>query len=175
MYDLNPKPGPTQRYRLEKFKNQPSINEVLANPELLCKNSWCWSFYDWFCPDRSLERRAKALLPKVKFLVDIGLVNGDENYVWFKNNCPMCGTLYDDIRISSLVSGDEEGWSKYLGGLAPRSGHYTAKFKCTIWTLYNNGDGSVMQDATSWSELKRELKRKEKSHIYRVLKEGFSA
>jgi hypothetical protein len=71
------------------------------------KESWCYNFYDWFCKDESLKRKADTLFRQVKkFVAANPSINIDTHYVWFKNNCPMNGPLYDDFRISDLIEGD---------------------------------------------------------------------
>ena len=66
----------------------------------------CYNFYDWFCKDASLERKANALFPKVKKFIESVQVDILETYVFFKNNCPMVGSLYDDFRIVDIESGN---------------------------------------------------------------------
>ena len=67
----------------------------------------CFNFYDWFCKDSSLENKAKSLFSKVKTFLkhnpDIDLLT---HYVFFKNNCPFNGPLYDDFRICNIETGD---------------------------------------------------------------------
>jgi hypothetical protein len=71
------------------------------------EESWCYTFYDWFCKDASLQKKADTLFGQLKrFLVAMPGINIDTHYVWFKNNCPMNGPLYDDFRISDIESGD---------------------------------------------------------------------
>jgi hypothetical protein len=82
----------------------------------------CHDFYDWFCSDASLARRAKALQSKVVKLVnkfrEIGKpIDCSKVYVFFKNNCPMCGPLYDSFSICDRKSGDVLYW------VTPKSGH----------------------------------------------------
>jgi len=124
-----------------------SINELLDNPELI-KNDRCSFFYDWFCDESSLDRRALAFIPKLKFLVKEGIIDGDKNYVWFKNNCPVNGSLYDDMRISDIKTGD------FLGGFIPKTGHQVEN-KCTVWTLKNF---YREKDFRTWSDFKKEVK-----------------
>ena len=59
-----------------------------------------YGWYDWFCYDGSLKNRTKKFLPILKGLKEGGKV--DFGYeVCFKNNCPLVGSTYDDMRISS--------------------------------------------------------------------------
>ena len=89
----------------------------------------CFNFYDWFCKDSSLERKAHALFPRVKrFLKEHPEIDIHSTYVFFKNNCPMRGPLYDDFRIcneNELIytvipkcshSGQAEIWGKNAEG-----------------------------------------------------------
>jgi hypothetical protein len=63
-------------------------------------------WYDWFCKDESLANKTKRMGNIVKQFKDDGKVNLETMYVWFKNNCPLAGPLYDDFRIADIVSGD---------------------------------------------------------------------
>jgi hypothetical protein len=128
--------------------NDVSINEILKNPELLNHDD-CWSFYDWFCSEGSLEKRAKKFLPKLQFLVDQKLIDGDSHCVWFKNNMPVVGSIYDDMRISKL---DDEG--TYVMGLTPRTG-FEMEDKCSVWVIRPEFQTFDFKD---WSTLKKDLK-----------------
>ena len=78
----------------------------------------CFNFYDWFCKDSSLERKAKSLFSRVKtFLKHNPEIDILETYVFFKNNCPLNGPLYDDFRICDLTTGN------VLYTVTPRCGH----------------------------------------------------
>jgi hypothetical protein len=95
--------------------------------------SWCFNFYDWFCKDTSLQRKARALYPKVKkFLKANPQINTEEVYVFFKNNCPMSGPLYDDFRIC-----DEDG---VIYTVIPKCGH---SGKAEIWGKENDFKGPL--------------------------------
>ena len=63
-------------------------------------------WYDWFCRNKSLCGKTKRLAPKVKQLAKSSKVDVDNWYVWFKNNCPVFGSLYDDIRFADIKTGD---------------------------------------------------------------------
>ena len=126
-----------------------SINEFLKNP--IENSDDCSNFYDWFCGEQTLEKRMLSFVPKLKFLVKEGIIDGDKTYVWFKNNCPMSGHTYDDMRISSLNENND-----FLGGFCPRTGHYGVEKKCTVWTL---DCGLVQYDFDTWADFKREVKK----------------
>jgi len=142
-----------------------SLNEFMADFEN--QRGKYFGFYDWFCKETSLRKRAMAFLPKLRFLLDMKILNGDTTYVWFKNNCPMDGELYDDMRFSLL---DEE--DTYLGGIAPSLGYSISKGKCNAWFILPN-IGLKQFEFKSWSTFKNELKRDAKlleefqNHFYR--------
>jgi hypothetical protein len=59
-------------------------------------------WYDWFCRDTSLAQKTKRMGNIVKQITKGGKVDLEKNYVWFKNNCPLNGNLYDDFRIADM-------------------------------------------------------------------------
>ena len=61
-------------------------------------------WYDWFCKDNSLKNKTKRMGNIIKQLKPGGKVDLENSYVWFKNNCPLVGNLYDDFRIADLES-----------------------------------------------------------------------
>ena len=90
----------------------------------ICLQSWIGSFilgdfdsedvktqikagwYDWFCKDSSLGRKTKRMGNIISKLREGGKVNFKNWYVWFKNNCPLNGPLYDDFRFADLETGE---------------------------------------------------------------------
>ncbi len=63
-------------------------------------------WYDWFCKDSSLANKTKLMGNIIKHFKDGGKINLDQHYVWFKNNCPLYGPLYDDFRIAEIETND---------------------------------------------------------------------
>lgn len=63
-------------------------------------------WYDWFCKDSSLARKTQIMGGIIKQIKAGRKVNLQDWYVWFKNNCPLNGPLYDDFRFADLETGD---------------------------------------------------------------------
>ena len=77
-------------------------------------------WYDWFCKDTSLKSKTYKMGNIVKGVCDGGKVDLDNCYVWFKNNCPLNGPLYDDFRFARIENGEVQMtiqinccWNKY--------------------------------------------------------------
>lgn len=64
------------------------------------------AWYDWFCSDKALPNKTKQLVNKLKQIALSRKIDINNNYVFFKNNCPCAGSLYDDFRICDLKTGD---------------------------------------------------------------------
>lgn len=76
--------------------------------EQLHKKDRCDGFYDWFCADKALPGKARRLSAVVRAIVKTKtkLFDPEKTYVFFKNNCPCTGGLYDDLRICDIESGN---------------------------------------------------------------------
>ena len=67
-----------------------------------CNAGW----YDWFCKTESLRNKTYKMGRIIAKVQSGGKVDMDNWYVWFKNNCPMSGPLYDDFRFADSETGD---------------------------------------------------------------------
>lgn len=63
-------------------------------------------WYDWWCKESSLPKKTQYLGSKVASIKDSKRFDADKSYVFFKNNCPMVGKLYDQFSICDMESGD---------------------------------------------------------------------
>lgn len=84
-------------------------------------------WYDWFCSDRLLVKKTQELTERLLQIVESEKIDQDTMYVFFKNNCPWNGTLYDDFRICSIATGD------VLFTITPKSGHASIKGQASVW------------------------------------------
>src|SRR5574344_654313 len=64
-------------------------------------------WYDWFCMDKSLKAKTENFSKILERLVNAQPKIGSAYRVWFKNNCPMNGSLYDDLRFEYNKDGKE--------------------------------------------------------------------
>ena len=96
---------------------------AFSAPDLYTQCTAGWS--DWFCQDHALAGRLKKIGRIVMGVRDPFIL--DNYYVWFKNNCPLSGPLYDHVTFTPLsVSHDGKGFS-----VVQDSPHEPYK-----WTLY---------------------------------------
>ena len=117
---------------IENYNNHDYDN---SDFDTQCRAGW----YDWFCSDKSLANRLKKLAPKVIRISKSAKVNPETMYVFFKNNCPMNGDLYDDFRICDMKTGD------VIFTVVPRSGHKIDEGLGEVWGKENGWDGAIMR------------------------------
>ena len=101
-------------------------------------NAW----YDWFCSGRALKNRGIALLRKLKSIKKSNKFNKDKTYVFFKNNCPCVGNLYDDFRICDKDTGN------VLYTIVPKN----SKGEAEVWGRENEFQGPLVKG--SWNDVK---------------------
>ncbi len=137
--------------------NQTSIIEWITNyqagiydfPDIDTQIRAGW--YDWLCNSKSLQSRLSKLGPKVGQINAINLLNNkkhfdpQKSYVFFKNNCPGNGELYDDFRICSIESGD------VIFTIVPASGHTSKEGVAELWGKSNDFDEPLAEG--EWSDI----------------------
>ena len=79
-----------QRFNTGEFDKHDSKTQIEAG------------WFDWFCRDSSLANKTKKMGNIIKQIKTDGKVDLETSYVWFKNNCPLNGPLYDDFRIADI-------------------------------------------------------------------------
>jgi len=99
-----------------------------SDVKVQCNAGW----YDWFCKDSALRIKTMLLGDKLMQIKDSSKIDIDKNYVWFKNNCPCNGSLYDDFRIADLKTGD------VIFTITPASGHSIDRGIATVWGKEND-------------------------------------
>ena len=119
----------TLRQQLEAFDNG---NFMDSDGNI---NNRCYNFYDWFCKDKSLKPKSEKLFKMVKRWVKKRNTDVDTTYVFFKNNCPMNGPLYDDFRICDRETGN------VIYTITPRCGH---SGKAEVWGRHNEFQGPLI-------------------------------
>jgi hypothetical protein len=113
--------------------------------EILEDKNECFGFYDWFCKDSSLKNKAKTLVGRLQTILENNKrFNPDTTYVFFKNNCPGCGGLYDDFRICDIETG------KVLYTVTPSDPHEGGE--ASIWTKENDFKEPLV--IGSWADIK---------------------
>jgi len=126
-----------------------------ANTEEYIDNG-SYFFYDWFCSEKALKIKSKLLMTKAeKIMSRLGL-DPETHYVFFKNNCPMNGKLYDSFSICTYdESGDVVIWC------TPSNGHDSKAGKAELVDFREKADNEMQAktlEAWSWKELTDLLK-----------------
>jgi len=106
-------------------------------------------WFDWFCRDSSLRSRTYRLTKKLVSLLPSPKIDTKNSYMFFKNNCPLVGSLYDDFRISDLKTGD------VIWTIVPRSSH---SGKAEVWGKENDFDGPIITG--NWNDVKKFFREK---------------
>ena len=132
-------------------------------------------WYDWFCRDGSLRNKTYSLTRKLSQIVGSEKINIDTMYVFFKNNCPVVGKLYDDFRICDMKTGD------VIYTITPAVGYKDTYGRSEVWGSKEN-DFKEPIVAGTWNDVlffflgvdkekEREEKRKEREKAIRAAAE----
>ena len=116
---------------------QEVVNSELTDKEIL--NLW----YDYFCKPTSLVNKGRALIRKLKKIYKLNELSGrkyfdpNKTYVFFKNNCPFYGSLYDDFRSCYLETRDVI--------FTIQVNRYDQKHSAELWGQPNNFEGAILE------------------------------
>jgi hypothetical protein len=130
-----------------------NLHEWLEKFEAGAFNTWDThtqieaGWYDWFCKDSTLANKTQSLGKKLKSIIKSTKLDPKNQYVFFKNNCPCVGSLYDDFRICDMKSGD------VVYTIVPRSGHKVMQGKGEVWGKENAFKEALFEG--SWGEIKK--------------------
>lgn len=128
--------------QLEAFRNQ---------TEEYAKDSYF--FWDWFCSEKALKIKSKLLMTKAeKVMSKLGL-DPEMHRVFFKNNCPGQGKLYDSFQICTYdEAGDVVIWC------APSLGYKSEEGKAQLvdMRVRKKGEEGTIT-CSSWKELTHKL------------------
>jgi hypothetical protein len=122
-----------KKYDAGEFKNPDVDTQIAAG------------WYDWFCSDKALFHRTKTLVGKLKQIVNSVKIDQDNCYVFFKNNCPMVGELYDDFRICDIETRD------VIWTIVPKSGHSICEGKGEVWGKVNDFKEVIVEG--TWEDI----------------------
>lgn len=115
------------------------------NPSVKVQIEAGW--YDWFCRDTSLKNKTANLGRKAICLMKSPKINPETMYVWFKNNCPCYGSLYDDLRIADLETGD------VIYTIVPSSGFQATRGRAEVWGRENEFKEPLVKG--TWADVKQ--------------------
>ena len=114
-----------------------------SDVETQIKAGW----YDWFCKDEMLHKKTKRLVQKLKSIIKTKKFDIDKTYVFFKNNRPIMGSLYDDFRICDIEN------RRVLYTVIPSSGHRVDKGKAVVYGHENDFEEPLV--VGTWRDVKR--------------------
>jgi hypothetical protein len=129
---------------MQDYTTRQQIEEFQQNEKFL--DNRCFYFYDWFCRDNVLETKAVKLMSQVIIFTKLMDVDLDNTYVFFKNNCPCVGSLYDDFRICDKESED------VIWTVTPKCGHKSSNGAAEVWGKLNYFEEPILS-SKNWNTL----------------------
>lgn len=109
-----------------------------------CNAGW----YDWFCKGTLLPKKTITLADKLLSLLPSYKIDIDKQYVFFKNNCPMAGNLYDSFSVCDLETGDVVLW------VTPHNGHWGDDFgKAQVYAVRDDPDAKAPIINGTWRDV----------------------
>ena len=131
---------------LVEFAERFSASEFASRDrDTQCTAGW----YDWFCKDSSLAEKTEYLGKKVLSILDSKKFDKTKTYVFFKNNCPCVGPLYDHFSICDIESGDVLYCCKHL----EKGSHGCDKAHWEIYGQENDFEDALVEG--TWNECKK--------------------
>ena len=103
-------------------------------------------WFDWFCRDTSLQKKTEKLGKKLIQIEKSKKFDNEKCYIFFKNNCPCHGSLYDDFRICDIETGD------IIYTITPKSGHAISKGLSVVYGKENDFKKALIEG--TWKEIK---------------------
>lgn len=98
-------------------------------------------WYDWFCGDKELRARLLKLAPMVKLVVESEYFDKTlPQYVFFKNNCPVDGKLYDSFSLCAKENGNVQWW------ISIKTGYKRGPETSVCHVRANNGFENIIKD-----------------------------
>jgi hypothetical protein len=133
--------------------NRIPIRQYLANydngdyksPDLQTQCDAGW--YDCFCKEETLQRKTVALTRRLKSIAKSKKIDIDTMYIFFKNNSPFGGKLYDDFRICDIETGG------VIFTIIPKSGCRQNEGKSEVWGRENDFAEPLVNGA--WEDVQK--------------------
>lgn len=86
-------------------------------------------WHDWFCDESELKLRLDGLVAYLRQILPSPKIEPDRHYVWFRNNCPARGELYDGFSVSDIATRD------CLWSVFPEDGHDKTLGRSEVWDV----------------------------------------
>ena len=146
----------TVREFIRNYENGKYVN---PDKETMIDAGW----YDWFCDEEQLKLRLDLMYYKVKQIALMPKINMDRMFVFFKNNCPGEGEIYDDFRFCDIDSGD------VVYTIVPASGQKKNRGQAELWGRENDFKEALAKG--TWEDITNFFSI-EKRHLFHYTVDG---